>query len=85
MAEKKEKLYTDMKLTVQNDSKGDIELAVKGEVKVVKPGSSVSGIKSDFLSGDLFRVAKIKGVDIYSGSKGKIGAEAPKEKKAPKE
>ena len=58
--ERKPQLYRDMKLTVKNDSKGDIELSLKGELQVVKVGDNLSGVKSDFFTSDLFRVARIK-------------------------
>ena len=76
----KRKLSRGMKITVKNDSKKDVEIALKGEGQIIKPGGSLSGVKSDFFPTDLFRVARIKGVNITTDSKGGSG-EAPKEKK----
>lgn len=76
----KRKASQGMPVTVKNDSEKEIELHLKGELKVVKVGGNLSGVKSEFFPSDLYRVARIKGVDIVSGSKG----DAPKEK-APKE
>ncbi len=69
-----------MPLTVKNDSKAPIEIAFKGEGNVVKVGDKLSGVKSDFFPSDLFRVGRIKGVNITTDSSG-----APKKEKAPKE
>ena len=61
-----------MPITVKNDSKKEIELHKNGELNVVKVGGSLSGVKSDFFPADLYRVARIKGVDIVTkGGSGK--------------
>lgn len=76
----KRKLSMGMPITVKNDSKKEIEIHKNGELNVVKVGGSLSGVKSDFFPADLYKVGKIKGVDITSSAKGG----APKEK-VPKE
>lgn len=78
--EAKRKLSAGMKITVKNDSKKDIEISLKGELNAVKVGSSISGVKADFFPSDLYKVGRIKGVNIVTDSKSGSG-EVPKKNK----
>ncbi len=75
----KKKLYTDMSITVKNDSKSDIEILVKGEEKTVKVGGNVTATKAEFDPGQLHRISKIKGVNITTDKKDRKQKEAAKE------